>query len=217
MPLVPMVVQQDSRGERSFDIYSRLLRERVVFVGGEVMLLIVTSPPLPCESAASASLIVSPKTVTFTFSNPGPTAPIAPTSCVCATSVNQRFGVSATSCDPVDVKYPTTSSVKFTVPAAFRKRPVGVDDQQAESVSVRKRPDQQTVRQVLLGAGFRRARPATDAFDRANCPVPACLRGLGSSSGKIRDLTNLVRRSHKVRIAAGIIEVGHVHLWSDIS
>jgi ATP-dependent Clp protease protease subunit len=31
-----MVVQQDSRGERSFDIYSRLLRERVVFVGGEI-------------------------------------------------------------------------------------------------------------------------------------------------------------------------------------
>ena len=36
MPLVPMVVEQDSRGERSFDIYSRLLRERVVFVGGEI-------------------------------------------------------------------------------------------------------------------------------------------------------------------------------------
>jgi ATP-dependent Clp protease, protease subunit len=34
--LVPMVVQQDSRGERSFDIYSRLLRERVVFVGGAI-------------------------------------------------------------------------------------------------------------------------------------------------------------------------------------
>ena len=33
MPLVPMVVQQDSRGERAFDIYSRLLRERVVFLG----------------------------------------------------------------------------------------------------------------------------------------------------------------------------------------
>ena len=33
MPLVPMVVEQTSRGERSFDIYSRLLRERVVFVG----------------------------------------------------------------------------------------------------------------------------------------------------------------------------------------
>jgi ATP-dependent Clp protease, protease subunit len=33
MPLVPMVIQSDARGERSFDIYSRLLRERVVFVG----------------------------------------------------------------------------------------------------------------------------------------------------------------------------------------
>jgi ATP-dependent Clp protease, protease subunit len=36
MPLVPVVVQQDSRGERSFDIYSRLLRERVVFLGSAV-------------------------------------------------------------------------------------------------------------------------------------------------------------------------------------
>ncbi len=33
MPLVPMVVQQDHRGERSFDIYSRLLNERIVFLG----------------------------------------------------------------------------------------------------------------------------------------------------------------------------------------
>lgn len=34
--LVPMVVEQSSRGERSFDIYSRLLRERIVFLVGEV-------------------------------------------------------------------------------------------------------------------------------------------------------------------------------------
>jgi len=33
VPLVPMVVEQDSRGERSFDIYSRLLRERLIFLG----------------------------------------------------------------------------------------------------------------------------------------------------------------------------------------
>ena len=33
MPLVPMVVEQTSRGERSFDIYSRLLNERIVFIG----------------------------------------------------------------------------------------------------------------------------------------------------------------------------------------
>ena len=36
MPLVPMVVEQTARGERSFDIYSRLLRERVVFVGSAI-------------------------------------------------------------------------------------------------------------------------------------------------------------------------------------
>ncbi|CAN7527344.1 ATP-dependent Clp protease proteolytic subunit [Devosia sp. LjRoot3] len=36
MQLVPMVVEQSSRGERAFDIYSRLLRERIIFVNGEV-------------------------------------------------------------------------------------------------------------------------------------------------------------------------------------
>jgi ATP-dependent Clp protease protease subunit len=36
MPLIPMVVQQDGRGERSFDIYSRLLNERIVFLGQPV-------------------------------------------------------------------------------------------------------------------------------------------------------------------------------------
>jgi ATP-dependent Clp protease protease subunit len=34
--VVPMVVEQDGRGERAFDIYSRLLRERIVFLGQEV-------------------------------------------------------------------------------------------------------------------------------------------------------------------------------------
>jgi len=36
MPLVPMVVEQSPRGERSFDIYSRLLNERIVFLGQAV-------------------------------------------------------------------------------------------------------------------------------------------------------------------------------------
>ncbi len=36
MTLVPMVVEQTARGERSFDIYSRLLNDRVVFLGGAV-------------------------------------------------------------------------------------------------------------------------------------------------------------------------------------
>jgi ATP-dependent Clp protease, protease subunit len=36
MPLIPMVVEQSPRGERSFDIYSRLLNERIVFLGTPV-------------------------------------------------------------------------------------------------------------------------------------------------------------------------------------
>ena len=32
-PLIPMVIEQDSRGEQSFDIYSRLLKERIIFLG----------------------------------------------------------------------------------------------------------------------------------------------------------------------------------------
>ena len=34
--LVPMVIEQTNRGERSFDIYSRLLKDRIVFLGGEI-------------------------------------------------------------------------------------------------------------------------------------------------------------------------------------
>src|ERR1700716_2786836 len=36
MSFIPMVVEQESRGERAYDIYSRLLRERIIFVGTEV-------------------------------------------------------------------------------------------------------------------------------------------------------------------------------------
>src|SRR5437870_6323816 len=32
-PLMPMVIEQDSRGERAFDIYSRLLKDRIIFLG----------------------------------------------------------------------------------------------------------------------------------------------------------------------------------------
>lgn len=36
MALVPMVVEQTNRGERSYDIYSRLLKERIIFLGNEI-------------------------------------------------------------------------------------------------------------------------------------------------------------------------------------
>ena len=46
MSLVPYVIEQTSRGERSYDIYSRLLKERIIFLGEEV-------------SDASASVIIA--------------------------------------------------------------------------------------------------------------------------------------------------------------
>ena len=36
MNLIPMVVEQTIRGERSYDIYSRLLQDRIIFLGGEI-------------------------------------------------------------------------------------------------------------------------------------------------------------------------------------
>ena len=36
MPTVPFVIEQTNRGERSYDIYSRLLKDRIVFLGGEI-------------------------------------------------------------------------------------------------------------------------------------------------------------------------------------
>lgn len=36
MAVIPMVIEQTNRGERSYDIYSRLLNDRIVFLGDEV-------------------------------------------------------------------------------------------------------------------------------------------------------------------------------------
>jgi ATP-dependent Clp protease protease subunit len=36
MPLIPMVIEQSSRGERAYDIYSRLLKDRIIFLGSPI-------------------------------------------------------------------------------------------------------------------------------------------------------------------------------------
>lgn len=36
MNLIPMVIEQSNKGERSYDIYSRLLKDRIIFLGGEI-------------------------------------------------------------------------------------------------------------------------------------------------------------------------------------
>ncbi len=54
--LVPMVVEQTNRGERAFDIYSRLLKERIIFVTGvveDMMSSLVVAQLLFLESGKS--------------------------------------------------------------------------------------------------------------------------------------------------------------------
>ncbi len=68
MPLVPMVIEQTNRGERSFDIYSRLLKDRIIFLADEV-------------NDATASLVVAQmlfleaedaeKDISFYINSPG--------------------------------------------------------------------------------------------------------------------------------------------------
>ena len=52
-PLIPMVIEQTSRGERSFDIYSRLLNERIIFLGtpiGEQIANLIVAQLIHLES-----------------------------------------------------------------------------------------------------------------------------------------------------------------------
>ncbi len=53
MSLVPYVIEQTSRGERSYDIYSRLLKDRIIFLGEEVN--DVSASPDRCSASFSGS------------------------------------------------------------------------------------------------------------------------------------------------------------------
>lgn len=66
--LVPMVVEQTSRGERSFDIYSRLLQERIIFLTGQVydqVSSLICAQLLYLESANPS------KEISFYINSPG--------------------------------------------------------------------------------------------------------------------------------------------------
>ncbi|MDR2723939.1 MAG: ATP-dependent Clp endopeptidase proteolytic subunit ClpP [Holosporaceae bacterium] len=66
--LVPMVVEQTSRGERSYDIYSRLLKERIIFLSGEVN---DTSASLVCAQLLFLESEDSKKEIFFYINSPG--------------------------------------------------------------------------------------------------------------------------------------------------
>ena len=53
MPLIPYVIEQSARGERGFDIFSRLLRDRIIFLGSEVNDEVANVIAFLCTDAAS--------------------------------------------------------------------------------------------------------------------------------------------------------------------
>ena len=66
--LIPMVVEQSSRGERAYDIYSRLLKERIIFLVGSVndsVATLVTAQLLYLESENPK------KEISFYINSPG--------------------------------------------------------------------------------------------------------------------------------------------------
>lgn len=66
--LIPMVVEQTNRGERSYDIYSRLLKERIIFLTGEVndhVASVICAQLLHCESENPS------KDIAFYINSPG--------------------------------------------------------------------------------------------------------------------------------------------------
>jgi ATP-dependent Clp protease protease subunit len=68
MNLVPMVVEQSSRGERSFDIFSRLLRERIIFLNGIVD---DNSAALICAQLLFLEAENPKKDISFYINSPG--------------------------------------------------------------------------------------------------------------------------------------------------
>lgn len=68
MTLVPMVIEQTSKGERSFDIFSRLLRERIVFLTGPVE---DTNSSLICSQLLFLESENSEKDIHFYINSPG--------------------------------------------------------------------------------------------------------------------------------------------------
>ena len=66
--MVPMVIEQSGRGERSYDIYSRLLKERVIFLVGEVNdqhTHLVVPPDQPLDVGDRVALGITHPCTTF--------------------------------------------------------------------------------------------------------------------------------------------------------
>ena len=69
MTLIPIVVEQSSRGERAYDIYSRLLKDRIMAQGWPVVKIIFYNRPLRGFSLYPASGIQHPESLRYPSSN----------------------------------------------------------------------------------------------------------------------------------------------------
>ena len=70
MSFVPVVIEQSSRGERSFDIFSRLLRERIIFLGTEIDDDVANSIVAPAMEYKSEGFIMGVGGKMFTVAGP---------------------------------------------------------------------------------------------------------------------------------------------------
>ena len=61
MALVPYVIEQTSRGERNYDIYSRLLKERIIFLGEEVNETTASHQPLGGAQGQATEIEIAAK------------------------------------------------------------------------------------------------------------------------------------------------------------
>ena len=55
MALIPMVIEQTGRGERAYDIYSRLLKERIIFLGTRYIELIANGRNMSTRTVIGSS------------------------------------------------------------------------------------------------------------------------------------------------------------------
>ena len=59
--LIPMVVDQTGNSERSYDIYSRLLEDRIIFLNGEILFLSVRALLMPLlETGMDCAVVIHP-------------------------------------------------------------------------------------------------------------------------------------------------------------
>ena len=157
MSLVPYVIEQNSHGERSYDIYSRLLKDRIIFLGEEVndttASLVVGAAPSATACAAALPAVALPRSAAMSGMPARRRSSTLGAACsaVCAAAVT----ASATSPAPAAGAAAPDSAGAARARAPVRPRPA----------RIRQRP--------ARGRPRARARPRAPVRPRLQAPGPA--------------------------------------------